>query len=372
VRVLALTPDFPPAPGGIQQVVDRVARHASRMQVRVVTPRSPGWQAFDRVNGLDVRRVRDLRGGRASKALLNAAALKEALAFRPDAVLSAHIVVSPAARAIQRLTDAPYAQYVHADELRARPGLASFALRHADAVVAVSAYAETLAIDAGARAEQVRRIPNGVDVPRERRAERAPEPTLLTVARLNERYKGFDVIVRALPLIRAKVPTARWVIVGDGPLRPHLEDLVRSHGLEDAVLFAGSLSDEERDRWLDRAHVFLMPSRLPATGRGGEGFGIAYLEASARGLPVVAGNVGGAPEAVSDGETGLLVDPTDHLALAAAVSGLLADPARANALGRAGQARARELAWPVVAGKVEDLLLRLADHPDRGRESVPR
>ena len=103
-----------------------------------------------------------------------------------------------------------------------------------------------------------------------------------------------------------------------------------------------------------------MPSRLPASGRGGEGFGIAYLEASARGLPVVAGNVGGAPDAVADGETGILVDPTDHLALADAVSELLIDRGRAEALGRAGEARARSLAWPHVVRQVEDVLLELA------------
>ncbi len=82
----------------------------------------------------------------------------------------------------------------------------------------------------------------------------------------------------------------------------------------DAIRFLGSVSDEERNLWLRRAHLLAMPSRLPAGGFAGEGFGIAYLEAGAYGKPVVAGNVGGALDSVSDGESGLLVDPTDPVA----------------------------------------------------------
>jgi glycosyltransferase involved in cell wall biosynthesis len=102
-----------------------------------------------------------------------------------------------------------------------------------------------------------------------------------------------------------------------------------------------------------------MPSRLPPDG-GGEGFGIVYLEAGLHALPVVAGNVAGALDAVVDGETGLLVDPTDHVAVADAISSLILDPELAERLGRAGERRAREHSWPVIARRVEDLLLEVA------------
>jgi phosphatidylinositol alpha-1,6-mannosyltransferase len=98
-----------------------------------------------------------------------------------------------------------------------------------------------------------------------------------------------------------------------------------------------------------------MPSRLSSLG-GGEGFGIVYLEAACHLLPVVAGNVGGAVDAVVDGVTGVLVDPTDHIAVANAIAELLLDERRAQNLGRAGAARAREFAWPQIAKQVEDLL----------------
>jgi phosphatidylinositol alpha-1,6-mannosyltransferase len=103
-----------------------------------------------------------------------------------------------------------------------------------------------------------------------------------------------------------------------------------------------------------------MPSRLPADRLGGEGFGMVYLEAGANGVPVVAGNVGGALDAVVDQQTGLLVDPADHVAVAGAISELLRDPGRAAALGRAGAEHAREFAWPLVAERVEQVLAEVA------------
>ncbi len=98
-----------------------------------------------------------------------------------------------------------------------------------------------------------------------------------------------------------------------------------------------------------------MPSRLERGGAG-EGFGIVYTEAGARGLPVVAGNAGGALDAVLDGETGLLVDAVDPAAVAGALTALLSDRARARKMGRAGWEHARSLAWPNVVARVEAVL----------------
>jgi phosphatidylinositol alpha-1,6-mannosyltransferase len=321
-----------------------------------------GAEGFDRSEPLDIRRPPFTGSDQRTAILaLNGFALREALRFRPDVVLSAHIVASPAAWAIARVLGTLTVQYLHADELRGRPGLARFAVTHADAVVAVSTYTEHLARRAGAQQAKIHRILNGVDPALNgHRGERASRPTLLTIARLDSPYKGLDVTMRALPLVLGRVPDARWVVLGDGRLRSGLQAQARSLGVQDAVAFQGPVSDEERDRWLDRAHVFVMPSRLPATGIGGEGFGIVYLEAGAHGLPVVAGNVGGAVDAVIDGETGVLVDPWNHVAVANAAADLLLDGDRASALGSMGERRARDLAWPNVARRVEDLVLDLA------------
>jgi phosphatidyl-myo-inositol dimannoside synthase len=360
-RVLLLTPDFPPARGGIQYLLHRVICNLGRLRTRVVTLPLPADGEMDLPLRCEVRRVGAWSGSvdrKASIASLNAWALQEALAFRPDVVLSGHIVVSPAAWAIARLLRVPYVQYVHASEAVTRPRLAGFACRHAAAVLAVSAYTRELICASVPDPARLHVVPPGVDLVPHRTDRRSPQPTVLTVARLEERYKGHDVMLRALPLVRARVPDARLAIVGDGSLRTVYEGMADGLGIRDAVLFLGALSNDERDRWFDASHVFVLPSRVSADG--GEGFGIVYLEAGVHELPVVAGDIAGARDAVKNGVTGLLVDPTDHVMVAEAVSRLLADPGYAEGLGRAGAAHALDFAWPAIGRRVKDVLLQVA------------
>jgi len=264
--------------------------------------------------------------------------------------------VSPAAAAIRRALDVRTVQYFHANEIGGKPKLAAFAARRADVVVAVSSYTASLIEATGASPADLRLIPPGVELPSDPTPVRSERPTVLTVARLRDAYKGHDVLIRALALARATVPDVELVVIGDGPLRGELERLASSVGVADAVSFLGTVSDEQRDQWLRRADVFAMPSRLPSDGRAGEGFGIVYLEAAAYGKPVVAGNVAGALDAVVDGETGLLVDPTDARAVADALTRLLLDRDLARRLGDAGAERAKSYAWPLVVARLEEVL----------------
>ena len=154
-------------------------------------------------------------------------------------------------------------------------------------------------------------------------------PTVLTVGRL-QRPKDPLTLARALGLLRARFTA---VVVGEGPDRPLLEAEIRRLGLERAVVLAGDRSDVADV--LARADVFVLSSTA-------EGLPLSILEAMAAGLPVVASSVGGVPEAVEDGETGLLVAPRDPVRLAAAIEGLLADPALRRRLGANGRERVRE------------------------------
>jgi glycosyltransferase involved in cell wall biosynthesis len=149
---------------------------------------------------------------------------------------------------------------------------------------------------------------------------------LLCVGRLVEQ-KGIDIAVRAVARVREQVPEAVLVVLGEGPERAGLE---ATSG--EGVYLPGRVSDVAS--WYRRAEVLVHPARW-------EGFGLALLEAMLAGKPVVATRVSSAPEIVVDGETGLLVRPDEPAALAAAVIGLLADPAHATAMGQAGLARAR-------------------------------
>ena len=359
MRTLVLSPDFPPAPGGIQLLVQRIVRNASGLHCRIVTLDTPGAAEFDKTADMDIRRSPLIPAPRPISTLgLSGKALAEAFAYRPEAVLSAHLVMSPAASVIRRALGIPVVQLFYGHEMGIKPKLARFAARNADACVAISDYTHELVEAAGAPAEKIHLIHPGVDQPvRSDASSRDERRTVLTISRMQERYKGHDTMVRAMPLVRRQVPDARWVVIGDGPLRPAITELARCTGLaDDAIAFLGSVSNKTRDWWLDRAHVFAMPSRLPPAGFHGEGFGIVYLEANSHGSPVLAGAVGGALDAVVDGETGLLVDPEDHIAVADALVDLLQHPTRSQEMGRAGALRATNFSWAVAGERLAALV----------------
>jgi phosphatidyl-myo-inositol dimannoside synthase len=357
-RLLVLTADFPPARGGIQLHVHRIVTGLEAFDVRVVAPVSSGAQEFDAGGRLRVRRVGGAAGSSVTRvAALNASALLEAARWRPHLTLSAHIVTSPAAAAVRRMFGAPTVQYFYAKEIAGKPRLARFAARNARASVSISSYTSGLLSGIGAPVDRLSLIPPGVDVPADPSSLPCERPTFVTVSRLADRYKGHDVLMRSLALMRERIPDVEWVVIGDGPLRPELEGLARQEGVADSVRFLGAVSDEVRDGWLRRAHLLAMPSRLPGEGAAGEGFGIVYLEAAGVGKPVVAGAVGGALDAVLDGQTGLLVDPTDPAAVAAAITRLLLDGELAARLGEAGRVRAQSFGWPVIVEQVQSLLL---------------
>ncbi len=361
MRVLLPTPDYPPMSGGIQILLDRLVSH-SRHRYEVVTLGAAAGTA-PCVTEEGVVRVSRRAGHRVSVALLNAATLARAMRWQPDVVLSGHIVTGPAGLAVRRIRGTPLVQYLYSAELADRPRLTRVLTRRADASIAVSSHARRQAIVLGGAAERVHVVLPGVDFPPgpvPRRSSSRTAPTIVTVARLEDRYKGFDVMMRAMPLIRERSPDARWVVVGEGSLRSELEALARAEGVADWVTFTGSVADEARDAWLDKSDVFVMPSRLVPGSLGGEGFGIVYLEAGAHGLPCVAANVGGSTDAVLDGETGLLVDPTSHTAVADAIVTLLLDHELRSRLGEAGRAYAKRLSWGRMAEEVDALIEGIA------------
>lgn len=359
MRVLLTTPDYSPTTGGIQLLLERLVSH-SRFSYDVVTPETRE-QSLNTPRSAGVTPTRVLVNHRATVALLNAATVRRAITWRPDAVLAGHVVAGPGALTVQALLRIPAIQYLHGKELGGRPELTRRVTRRAGASIAVSSHTRDQALSLGAPPDRVHTIRPGVDAPPARSAEAAPAeadgpPTVVTVARLEDRYKGFDVMLRALPLIRGRVPDTRWVLVGDGSLRRELEATARAYRAEAYVLFAGGLDNDARDGWLDRADVFAMPSRLMPNGAGGEGFGIVYLEAAMHGLPSVAGDAGGGVDAVIDGETGVTVDATDHVAVADAIADLLLDQPRRARLGEAARARAEQLSWTHMAEQVDSLI----------------
>ena len=159
-------------------------------------------------------------------------------------------------------------------------------------------------------------------------------PWLLTVARL-QWHKGIDMVMKALPQVRAAHPGTRYAVVGTGEWREEFEKLRDSLGLGDAVRFLGAVPDDELPAIYNAADLYVGASRRVELLA--EGFGISLVEASACGLAVVGGRAGGVPDAVRDGETGILVDSDDPAAVARGINELLANPERRKALGAAGR-----------------------------------
>jgi phosphatidylinositol alpha-1,6-mannosyltransferase len=175
-------------------------------------------------------------------------------------------------------------------------------------------------------------------------------PWLLTVSRL-EWHKGIDTVIRALPAVRAAQPGTRYAVAGVGDRRPLLERIAADAGVADAVRFLGAVPDAELPALYNAADLYVGASRRHELLV--EGFGISLVEASACGLAVVGGRSGGVPDAVREGETGVLVDPDDPGAVAAGIVELLGDPERRRRFGAAGR-RAVETYynWDRVAADV--------------------
>ena len=184
----------------------------------------------------------------------------------------------------------------------------------------------------------------------------ADRPVIVCVSRLVAR-KGQDTLVAALPRVRAAVPDAMLLLVGDGGYRDRLEQQARERGLADAVRFAGGVPHAELPAHFAAGDVFAMPCRTRRGGLDVEGLGIVFLEASATGLPVVVGDSGGAPDAVRDGETGYLVDGRDVTAVADRLVELLQDPAARARMGAAGRDWVERCwDWDLLAGALTRLL----------------
>ncbi len=181
---------------------------------------------------------------------------------------------------------------------------------------------------------------------------------IISVGRLVHR-KGQDKLIEAMPEVLRKIPNAHLLIVGEGPYKNHLEKLVNKLSLKENITFAGRIMYDRLPSYLSAADLFAMPSRSRFFGLEVEGLGIVYLEASACGIPVLAGNSGGAPDAVLEGVTGFCVDGTNVAEIASAVIEICSDAERASHMGAAGRNWiVDQWRWDIWSKEFNELLVR--------------
>jgi phosphatidylinositol alpha-1,6-mannosyltransferase len=368
VRTLVVTNDFPPRPGGIQAFVHALASRLPPDEVVVLASTWRGAAGFDAAQAFPVvraptsvllpvpavlRAARDLARAHGCDRVWFGAAAPLGLLARglglERAVASTHgheigwALLPGARQALRRIG------------------------RDVDVVTCLGDYTRRRlapALGPGVRLEQ---LSSGVDTSVFRpgaggsdvraRHRLGDRPVVVCVSRLVPR-KGQDVLVRALPELRRRVPGTALLLVGGGPDLPRLRRLAAEHGVADSVVLTGSVPWQELPAHYDAGDVFAMPCRTRRAGLEVEGLGIVFLEASATGLPVVVGRSGGSPDAVQDGRTGHLVDGRSLAQVTDAVAGLLADPARARAMGAAGRAWVeRDWRWETMAARLRALLV---------------
>lgn len=396
MKILFLSTDFKPRPGGIAELSYHVcAELAARgHEIEVLTLQAEGLPDAAPMNGFTVRRpitpcpssmrtpvgaMRAMRWAARTRRMI----LQHARDMSPDLVFAGnyHEYLWPQ---IVRRVGRPFVAFLHGEEVGyaliswvpGRRGRMRRLVRGAAWTFCNSSYTlsliERLCVggesSAARAAASLRASAVGCGFPVEqivpesdRRSVRAalgwPDvPTLLTVCRLVPR-KGVDTTLRALPLILHRRPEARYVVVGDGPQADVLRSMARDMGLESHVAFLGYVDEAVKRQAYLAADVFVMPSRSNEFGQV-EGFGITFLEANAHGLPAVGTNVGGIPDAVEHGVNGLLAPPDDPPALAEAILRLLDHPEESRRMAQAGQQRIRErFNWRSIVEEMERHLI---------------
>lgn len=269
--------------------------------------------------------------------------------------------------AVARLSFRPVIIYNHGEEITtwgsgAKFKAMCFAMNHADKVVANSEYTRNELIRIGTDPGKITLIYPGVDT--QRFCPRLPfndlrqglglqteQKLILSVGRL-QRRKGFDMVIRSLPLLLKQGLDVHCVSIGIGEDREYLLKLGVAQGVSERVHLLGHVSPEDLPRWYNACDVFIMPNR--EVDGDTEGFGMVFLEAAACAKPAIAGKAGGTGSAVIDGITGLRIDGEKVDEVAGALLRILNDVEYASLLGSQGRSRAvNEFSWNAVARKTE-------------------
>lgn len=376
MRILIPTADYPPIEGGISSVALNLSRELAALghEVTVVAPWFKGMDKFDRTEPVRVKRFRGYGLGWARFVPMAAACMGELR--RTDLIMAINIayggIIGHAAR---RVLGTPYVAFGYGYEFlkfNKRSPMASLlrgAYRHASMTVAISRFTRDALIDFGVPAASIdvclpgatpAAAPSRADIDAvKRKLNLNGHRLILSVGRMVPR-KGQLTLVRAMRPVLERHPNTVLVCAGRGPCLAEAEQLATLMNVSGHVRFPGHLSGAEINTLYAMCDVFAMPAG-EAPGGHVEGFGLVFAEAAAHGKPAIAGRSGGMPDAVHDGETGLLVSPESPDGAATAIDRLLADHAYAAQLGEAGRRRVEtELNWTAFTRGILEAYARRA------------
>lgn len=401
-KVLFIASAFPPVVGGSAHVYASLCHELGPDAAVLAARRSyangaelPGWMAWDAEQPFPVYRLDFLRPQyRPRPRTIAHAACRY---FFEDRVLEREVIQQAAGiarkhkinliclgelyslhnigRQLRKELRLPVIHYIHGEEITAVPPARRYvagafaALREAQGVIAVSSFTRDQIVSRCQLPEtNIRVITNGVDITRFHPGHKTTaildrhalhgKKILLTVGRL-ERRKGQDTMIQALPRIVHEIPDAVYVVVGQGSQLEFLKQEAVRCGVADRVIFATNVPAAELADYYRTCDVFAMPNRTMPDGDT-EGFGLVFLEAGACRKPVIGGNAGGVPDAVSHGENGVLVDGASVASVADACVRLLRDSELARGLAEAGLRRARSSTWQNKAQEFRRLCAEVA------------
>jgi phosphatidyl-myo-inositol dimannoside synthase len=367
--------DFKPLLGGVANYGHELAvQFSKRARVRVVSRKLPGMEEFDQNLPYKITRIRTPQSALLSFPLF-AGTLRRLIRLQPpDAIFCPMWFPEGAAcRWALRKAPIPYFVAAHGTEVfenftGIKNSLRTLLVRklerkvfdQAEKIFPVSHYTRKAVLEqAPGNENKIITVNNGVNYETFKRtaltsdfqAKYKPhgERILLTVTRLHP-YKGVDRMLESLPEISRSVPGVKYVVVGVGPDLPRLQELAARLGLEAQVSFLGRLALSEIVELYSLADLFVLLSREEPPDV--EGFGLVFLEAAACGLPSVGGRSGGIPEAVDEGRSGWLVDPSNPHEIAATIIDLLKSPEKLRRASEFCLSKARQASWEQAANTI--------------------
>ncbi len=381
MNILIVALDFKPNTGGIAEYTHQIAQHlyVAGDDIMVLSEKMDNDKEFDSTCQYKIIRYDFPKSG--SNRLHRFWSGYRTIAHAAK-TYSADIIISNCLGSeahvcwlVSKILNVPYCVFTYGVEINTKVGLKGkikriLGTRSADKVFCCSSFTKEIIKELGVPPGKITILHPGIsnsflinsakssdyDIKEELGLNK--KKIVLTLSRLVER-KGIDKTMEAIALVRQEIPDVVYVIAGDGPYRDTLEELMKKLHLQDNVVFTGYVSEDKKAYYYNAADIFVMPNRELENGDV-EGFGIVFLEANAYGKPVIGGRSGGVIDAIVDGKTGLLANPSDIKEIAFAIIRLLGNEAYATQLGLQGRKRVeRDFNWEVIVSRMRIELEKL-------------